>query len=100
MTAYYKTFSRAFDHLEIVAAFFSEGRQLLRLVSVVSYVMFVLSLFISYLSFFLCLGKTVFRDCGVTWVSSHTIARFALLFIIKTFLKSRLHHTRMCVTCE
>ena len=38
--------------------------------SVVSYVAFVLSLFIPHLSFFLCLGKATLCDCGISWVSS------------------------------
>ena len=38
--------------------------------SVVSYLEFVLSLFVPHLSFFWCLGKTVFRDCGIILVSS------------------------------
>ena len=38
--------------------------------SVVSYVAFVLSLFVSHLSFIWCLGRAVLRDCGVSWVSS------------------------------
>ena len=39
--------------------------------SVVSYVAFVLSLFVPHLSFFWCLGRDVFRDCGISWVYSH-----------------------------
>ena len=31
---------------------------------------FVLSLFVSHLSFFSCLGKAVIRDCGISWESS------------------------------
>ena len=38
--------------------------------SVVSYVAFVLSLFVPHLSFFWCLGKTVLRDCGIYWTLS------------------------------
>ena len=38
--------------------------------SVVSYVVFVLSFFVPHLTFFWCLGKAVFRDCGISWVSS------------------------------
>ena len=29
----------------------------------------ILSLFVSYLSFFSCHGKAVLRDCGISWVS-------------------------------
>ena len=38
--------------------------------STVSYVVFVLTLFFSHLSFFWCLGKAVFQDVDITWVSS------------------------------
>ena len=37
---------------------------------IVSYMAFVLSLFVPYLSFFWCLGKAVLRDYGISWVSS------------------------------
>ena len=37
--------------------------------SVVSYVMFVLSLFVPHLSFFRCLGRAVLCDCGNSWLS-------------------------------
>ena len=36
--------------------------------SVVSYVAFLLSLFAHPISFFWCLGRTVLRDCGISWV--------------------------------
>ena len=36
----------------------------------VSYLSFVLSLFVPRLSFFLVRGRTVFRDYGISWVSS------------------------------
>ena len=36
--------------------------------SVVSYVAFLLSLFVHHISFFWCLGRTVLRDCGISWV--------------------------------
>ena len=39
------------------------------LASVVSYTAFVLSLFGTRLFFFLCLGKTILRDCDISWVS-------------------------------
>ena len=39
-------------------------------VSVVSYVAF-LSLFFHNVSFFWCLGRSVLRDCDISWVSSH-----------------------------
>ena len=38
---------------------------------VVSYVAFVLSLFVPHLSFFWCLGRAMVCDCGISWVSSH-----------------------------
>ena len=38
--------------------------------SVVSYVAFVLYLFVSHLSYFWCLGTDVLYDCGIFWVSS------------------------------
>ena len=38
--------------------------------SVVSYVTFVLSLFVPRLSFFWCLGRAVHSECGISWVSS------------------------------
>ena len=44
--------------------------------SVVSYVAFVLSLFVPHLSFLCCLGRAAPRDCGISWVSS-------LIFFIK-----------------
>ena len=37
--------------------------------SVLSYVPFILSLFILLLSFFWCFGRVVLRDCGISWVS-------------------------------
>ena len=37
--------------------------------SLISYVAFVFSLFVSDLSFFLCLGEAVLRDCSISWVS-------------------------------
>ena len=40
------------------------------LASVVSYVTFVLSLFVSHLAFFWCLRKAVLRGCGISWVSA------------------------------
>ena len=40
-----------------------------------------LSLFVPHLSFFLCLGKVVLRDCGISWVSY-----LIYLFKIKTKL--------------
>ena len=39
--------------------------------SVVLYMAFVLSLFFQYLSFFLCLGRAVLRECGISWIASH-----------------------------
>ena len=36
----------------------------------VSYVAFVLSLFVPYLSFFCYLRKAVLNDCGISWVST------------------------------
>ena len=39
---------------------------------------FVLSTFVSHLPFFRCLGKAVFRDCGILWVSSHIFFLFRL----------------------
>ena len=47
-------------------------------VSVVSYVSFVLSLFVPHLSFFWCLEKAVLPDCGISWISS-------LIFFIYSF---------------
>ena len=38
--------------------------------SVVSSVVFVLSLFVPHLYFFRCLVTAVLRDCGISWVSS------------------------------
>ena len=46
---------------------------------VVSYVVFDLSLFVSYLSFCWCLGKAVLRECGIFWVSSLLFLQFAAL---------------------
>ena len=34
---------------------------------------FVPSLFVPHLSFIWCLGRTVLRDCGIDWVSFHTV---------------------------
>ena len=39
-------------------------------VSMGSCVAVVLSLFVPHLSFFLCFGKAVFHDCGISWISS------------------------------
>ena len=39
--------------------------------SVVSYVVFVLSLFVPHFSFFLCFGRAVVHDGHISWVSSH-----------------------------
>ena len=41
----------------------------------VSYVAFVLSLFVPHLSFFWCLRKAVLRDCGIPWLSSNTFLK-------------------------
>ena len=38
--------------------------------SVISCLEFVVFLCICYLSFLLCLGRSVLRDCGIPWVSS------------------------------
>ena len=38
---------------------------------VVSYMAFVLSLFVPHLSFFGVLGRLCIRDCFISWVSSH-----------------------------
>ena len=38
--------------------------------SVVSYIAFILSLFVPHLSLRLCLVRTVLRDCGISWVFS------------------------------
>ena len=52
--------------------------------SVISYVAFVLSLFVPYVSFLWCLGEAVLRDCGIS-------AKFSLLCRRKyeTELRSR-----------
>ena len=39
--------------------------------SLVSYVAFVLSLFVLHLSLFWCLGRAVLHGCGISWVSSN-----------------------------
>ena len=43
-------------------------------VSVVSYVAFVLSLFVPHLFFFWCLGMAVLPDSGISWVSTYIFA--------------------------
>ena len=45
---------------------------------VVSYVLFVVSLFVPHLSLFWCLGRSVLRDCGISSVSSRIFSDFLL----------------------
>ena len=49
--------------------------------SVVSFVAFVLSLFVPQLSFFWCLGKAVLRDWGISWISSLIFLKLFLLLL-------------------
>ena len=48
--------------------------------SVVSYVMFVSSLYVPHHSFFWCLRTTVLFDCGISWESSLTCIFFSVCF--------------------
>ena len=54
--------------------------------SVISYVTFVLSLFVPDLSFFWCLWKVVLHDCGISWVCSHISVWYFLGMFIYIFV--------------
>ena len=57
--------------------------------SVVSYVAFVLSLFMSHLSYFWCLGRVLLCDCGVSRVSSRTcLYVIAVVFVLRDCRKT------------
>ena len=56
--------------------------------SVISYVAFVVSLFVPHLSFLWCLGSTVLRDYDISWISS-------LIFYDGLWTTSVLYVTRL-----
>ena len=48
----------------------------------VSYVAFILSLFVSHLSFFCCLGNAVLRDCGFFGIFIYSFVMFACIHVV------------------
>ena len=48
------------------------------MMSVISYVAFVVSLFIPHYFFLWYIGRSVLRDCGISWVSSHFLWAIAV----------------------
>ena len=46
-------------------------------VSVVLHLVFVLSLFVLLITFYVCLWKDQFRNCGISWVSSLIFAMYS-----------------------
>ena len=62
--------SEHFQFLEVKFSIYLNWRVFGMWAFVISYVTFVVSLFVPHRSFLWCLGRAVFRDWGIFWISS------------------------------
>ena len=63
-------------------------------VLVVSYVTFVVSLFLPHLFYFWCLGRAMLCNCGISWVSSLIFFEFIHIVSFLNDMKGMDTHSR------